>query len=266
MAYTPYIADWKDFPNTSTPITEAALEHVESGLVAAAATADAAVPKSTVTTKGDLIVGTAAANVARLAVGSQGRFPISDSNASTGIKWTGGFSTSLPGGPVDGEEVILVDSLTVPTYLWHLKYIDAATTYKWYCIGGTAAVAYVATSETISSSAYGDLATVGPDFTTPVAGDWHITCGCAMVNSGNASKRTGMSYAVGATAASEEWGTNDGGYAFTDIPNGSAQERTFRHTGVPASSLIRAKYRGGDGVEQGRFQYRQIRVLPFRVN
>lgn len=42
MAYTKFNADWKAHPDTSTPITEAALDHIETGIFNAAATADSA--------------------------------------------------------------------------------------------------------------------------------------------------------------------------------------------------------------------------------
>lgn len=32
MPYTPFHVDWEDFPSTATPITGAALEHVEDGV------------------------------------------------------------------------------------------------------------------------------------------------------------------------------------------------------------------------------------------
>lgn len=32
MAYTPFHADWKDYPDTTTPVTGAALEHIETGV------------------------------------------------------------------------------------------------------------------------------------------------------------------------------------------------------------------------------------------
>jgi hypothetical protein len=51
------------------------------------ATADAAIPKSTVTTKGDLIAATAASTPARLGVGSNGQVLTADSAQGTGIKW-----------------------------------------------------------------------------------------------------------------------------------------------------------------------------------
>ena len=51
-------------------------------------TADAAVPKSTVTTKGDLIAATASATVARLGVGSNDQVLTADSTTATGLKWS----------------------------------------------------------------------------------------------------------------------------------------------------------------------------------
>ena len=51
------------------------------------ATADAAVPKSTVTTKGDLIAATASATVTRVAVGANNTVLTADSTTASGIKW-----------------------------------------------------------------------------------------------------------------------------------------------------------------------------------
>jgi hypothetical protein len=51
------------------------------------ATADAAIPKSTVTTKGDLIAATASATVTRLAIGANDTILTADSSTATGIKW-----------------------------------------------------------------------------------------------------------------------------------------------------------------------------------
>lgn len=50
-------------------------------------TADAAVPKSTVTAKGDLIVATASATVTHLPVGSNDYILTADSAETTGMKW-----------------------------------------------------------------------------------------------------------------------------------------------------------------------------------
>ena len=51
------------------------------------ATADAAIPKSTVTTKGDLIVATASGVVTRVGVGSNTQVLTADSATASGVKW-----------------------------------------------------------------------------------------------------------------------------------------------------------------------------------
>jgi len=51
------------------------------------ATANAAIPKSTVTTKGDLIVATASSTVTRVAVGANNTILTADSTAASGVKW-----------------------------------------------------------------------------------------------------------------------------------------------------------------------------------
>lgn len=50
-------------------------------------TADAAIPKTLIDAKGDLIVGTAADTVGRLAVGTNGFVLTADSAETTGLKW-----------------------------------------------------------------------------------------------------------------------------------------------------------------------------------
>lgn len=58
-----------------------------NGIKWAAATDAGAVPKSTVTTKGDLIVATASATVTRRAVGTDGQVLTADSAQADGVKW-----------------------------------------------------------------------------------------------------------------------------------------------------------------------------------
>lgn len=50
----------------------------------------ARIPNSTVTTKGDLIVATAAATVTRLGVGSDGQTIVADSTQPSGVRWASG--------------------------------------------------------------------------------------------------------------------------------------------------------------------------------
>jgi hypothetical protein len=78
----------------------ATVKHVFTGddatfFTAGVATANAAVPKSTVTTKGDLIAATASSTVTRVAVGTNGYVLTADSTQAAGIKWGSVYSPDL---------------------------------------------------------------------------------------------------------------------------------------------------------------------------
>jgi hypothetical protein len=48
-----------------------------------------------------------------------------------------GRGTTLPASPYDGQEYVLVDSLTNPTYQWRFRYAAGSTSaYKWEFVGG----------------------------------------------------------------------------------------------------------------------------------
>lgn len=83
-AYTKVNADWKDYPDTTTPVTAAGLEQIEQGI------ADAHtehIEKTIVDAKGDLIVATAADVVARLAAGANDTLLVADSAQAAGLKY-----------------------------------------------------------------------------------------------------------------------------------------------------------------------------------
>jgi hypothetical protein len=78
----------------------ATAKHVFTGddatfFTAGVATADAAIPKSLVTTKGDIIVATASATPARLGAGTNNQVLAADSTTATGLKWTTPATTDL---------------------------------------------------------------------------------------------------------------------------------------------------------------------------
>jgi hypothetical protein len=86
-----------------------------------------------------------------------------------------GYGTSLPGSPVDGQEAILVDSTTNPTYQWRFRYNASSTSaYKWEFIGGTPwfSYAYNGTWQPFS----GNSTWVGssPGFVLPRTGDYWL--------------------------------------------------------------------------------------------
>jgi hypothetical protein len=108
--------------------------------------------------------------------------------------------TALPSSPENGDQCVLTDSLTAPTYSWLLQYVSAKSTNKWQFIGGSPLVAEVATSQTSSSTSYAALATVGPSITVPVAGDYLVGIGAFFLNAvtGQVGR---MSYDIGGTGA-----------------------------------------------------------------
>lgn len=64
-------------------------------------------------------------------------------------------ATTLPGSPTDGQQAILVDNTTTPTYAWMLQWSSTAS--KWVFVGGSSLYA--------TATASGSFANVGATFT-----------------------------------------------------------------------------------------------------
>lgn len=95
----------------SAAAAQAAATAAEAAATEAEDAVTAAVPKSLIDAKGDLIVGTAADTPGRLAVGANGRQLFADSTQATGLRW--GAEGQLPVAGVIGDGVD-VDTLTTP--------------------------------------------------------------------------------------------------------------------------------------------------------
>jgi hypothetical protein len=108
----------------------ATVKHVFTGddatfFTTGTATADAAVPKSTVTAKGDLLVGTASGVVSKQAVGTDGYVLTADSTLTNGIKW----STAAAGDvTLTGVQTLTNKTLTAPVINLSIN-ANTATTY-----------------------------------------------------------------------------------------------------------------------------------------
>ena len=94
----------------------ATVKHVFTGndatfFTTGTATADGAVAKSTVTAKGDLIVGTASGVVARQGVGTDGYVLTSDSTLTNGIKWSAASAGDVT---LTGTQTLTNKTLTAP--------------------------------------------------------------------------------------------------------------------------------------------------------
>lgn len=88
----------------------------------------------------------------------------------SGVAKSIGYGTSLPGSPSDGDEYILVDDATTPTYQWRFRYHSGSgNTDKWEFVGGSPVIK-TGTSG-VSSTGYTDC---GPTFTIPRSGQYMI--------------------------------------------------------------------------------------------
>jgi hypothetical protein len=171
-----------------------------------------------------------------------------------------GYATTLPGSPTNGQEAILVDSTTAPTYHWRFRYnSSSASTYKWEFIGGTPAYAIVTTAETTTSTTYTNLTTTGPSFTIPNAGDWHIEAH-TLISTKSGDGHAFMAYDVGGTAASDDWAC--GGFGWN--ANAMGISRALRWTALSASTAVVGKYKMLSGTN-ATFKNRVLRITPVRV-
>ena len=107
------------------------------------------------------------------------------------------YGTTLPGSPTDGQEAILVDSTTNPSYQWRFRYnAGSSSAYKWEFVGGASLlINYLAVQTPASGGSW--VGMVGTDFAAPRAGDWRYsfatriytpsTAGVAVAGTANAS-------------------------------------------------------------------------------
>ena len=168
--------------------------------------------------------------------------------------------TSLPGSPTDGQVVYYVADGTNGV-VWQLRYRSASTSsYKWEFVGGPQLISSVEANQNRANAAYGDLGTVGPSITVPLAGDYIINIGFTG-NNGNAGQLARMSYAIGGSAAADA----DSVFYLTSVAAGNfaTVTRPKLKTAIAANSAIVAKYRT-DGVSVF-FQDRFMEITPVRV-
>lgn len=172
-----------------------------------------------------------------------------------------GYGTSLPGSPADGDEYILVDSTTAPTYQWRFRYnASASGAYKWEFVGGTPGYHEVDADETTASGTYAALATAGPLFAIPRAGVYVVEIGATAYVTAGAPVAVYMSYDIGVTGAVDAdrliWTIAGNSYQITGM---RANQQTL------TAVTLTAKYRT-DSAVTGHWVYRWMRVTPIRVS
>jgi len=92
------------------------------------------------------------------------------------------YGTSLPASPYDGQEAILVDSVTNPTYQWRFRYnLGSTSAYKWEFIGGAPVVVSDATAQGVPNGSWGVWS--APIFAVPRPGEYNVTFAHQIYNS-----------------------------------------------------------------------------------
>lgn len=170
------------------------------------------------------------------------------------------YATTLPSSPIDGQEAVLVDSLTAPTYQWRFRYnAGSSSAYKWECIGGAPVYTEVTATEGTSSTSYVDLATAGPQLTAPRAGDYLIDYGFIGYNTaGPAYAICALKLAAAVAADTENLGISSS-VANYQIP----AFRRIRRT-LAAGDAVRMQYKMYQG-SVAYFYYRSLALLPVRI-
>jgi len=160
-----------------------------------------------------------------------------------------GIGTSLPASPFDGQEYILTDSLTVPTYSWRFRYVASITdAYKWVFIGGTDSQGFEATLVSYASAAFTGL---GPGASCPRPGIYDAEHRC-VIATGSAQDffwKFATSGSVAIAGAREHHQTTQSGNQWWVVtyrerltittPNPSAVHILFRNGGAGNSNKDR---------------------------
>lgn len=168
-------------------------------------------------------------------------------------------ATTLPTNPGDGQQAILVDSTTTPTWSWLLQWSAAAA--RWLFVGGSSAFSEVATSENVQSATYVDAATVGPQFTVPRAGDYLFAFGAFQTGDINANTDQYIALKFGAATTVDTDGErvqNSGGA--TNQVFRQTITRTIKRT-VAAGTLVKMQYRAS-GTNLRSYDHRWLQVTP----
>ena len=196
-----------------------------------------------------------------IAAGDIANSTITSAKLATGAT-SATYVTTLPSSPVDGQEVYYQADGTNGV-IWHLRYRSgSASTYKWEYVGGTALSSEVPASEGIpASGSYGNLATVGPSVTVPLAGDYDIYAGAQLTTNAVNYIFIGLSI-DGAGVA--EWANmyQDPAGANNQVSRRGVKTVT-RGAGSPNTGRILMQYRSGSG--QATYYYRFIFAVPIRV-
>jgi hypothetical protein len=171
------------------------------------------------------------------------------------------YGTTLPGSPVDGQEAILVNSTTNPTYQWRFRYnASNSTAYKWEFVGGSSAEAAVNAQEATTSTTFVDLTTVGPSLVLPRPGLYSAFLWSRGITDASTGANQ-VGFKMGAAPVTDN--------AITYVSTGTTGAY-IGHAGhdtvtcVGAGDTLKLQYCTAAGT--ATFSVRRLSVLPIRVS
>jgi len=173
------------------------------------------------------------------------------------------YSTSLPASPVDGQEAILVDSVTNPSYQWRFRWNAGSTSaYKWEFVGGTQAWLHNETGTYITpANTWVNPIGASFQFVVPRSGEYQVDFSGRYHTTGAAADivSTGFGVQAATSPSSGAWTTTQ--VAGTNYQLCAAKEsRLVAAAGQYIQPLLNS------GVTTTSIDYPRFFVQPVRVS
>lgn len=197
-------------------------------------------------------VSTSAATYQRKVIKSDGTSDFMD-NALVSV---------LPTLPYDGQVVAYQNSaMATLGIVWLLRYRAAsAAARKWEFVGGAPMYSEITTFQSVTNTAFVDLATVGPSITWPLIGDYLVEVHAHTHTTNAAGGFMRIALKAGAAAAFEiaYFGTNSSAQ-WVNIGRGG-----YIYAGAVAGELLKMQYKTDTAI-QSDWERRMLRITPIRV-
>jgi hypothetical protein len=172
------------------------------------------------------------------------------------------YNTSLPTSPVDGQEAVLVDSVTNPSYIWRFRYNAGSTSaYKWEFVGGAK---YNVQSTVSQNVAVATPTVVPPSLTLPRAGDYDIAWGARIYQQNTGGASAGLYIYVAGVQQTPYIDHYQGSVGTSITLLASNPMQTKRLLGVAASVVVDLRMFANVGTATS--DNRWIEAIPVRVS
>lgn len=167
-----------------------------------------------------------------------------------------GYGTSLPGSPVDGDEYVLVDSTTAPTYQWRFRYnASNAGTNKWEFVGGAEYSVWDTGSVATSAGSPTDLG--GSTLTVPRNGTYNVIGRAGVTATATGSNSQIDVYASGV-------GTGVAAAGMINIAGGAQSLAAIGRLALTSGQVLKLRYSNSNG-QSASFVQRYLGITPVAV-